>query len=179
MDLQPPKKQKHSQKQSNSNRRKNNKKNPWPHVCSAKSKRQIIIVYDFDFEFEFSFCFFYFLALQFFVVLFFCVLCFGTSSAKTVREHDQWSQTQETTPTQETQRKNHRKKKPKAKKSDQAQPTGIDFSELHCEKYFGRCDDNCKWVFNYYIEINIDSRKWNSCQIRVKSFRKANYIQIF
>jgi len=77
------------------NRRKNNAKTVG-HMCSAKSKRQIIIVYE----------------LLFFVAFF----LFGTSSAKTVREHDQWSQTQETTPTQETQRKKKNRKPRKAPK---------------------------------------------------------------
>lgn len=49
----------------------------------------------------------------------FLVIWFGTSSAKTVREHDQWGQTQETTPTQETQRKTENQKPRKAAKRNQ------------------------------------------------------------
>jgi len=83
MDLQPPK-----NRQETAEPKEKQCKNLWPHVqCQIKTSNYNCLR-----------------------ALVFCgIFLFGTSSAKTVREHDQWSQTQETTPTQETQRKKKRK----------------------------------------------------------------------
>lgn len=95
MDLQPPKK-----RQKQSNRMKNNAKTSG-HMCSAKSKRQIIIVY------ELSFLFFVFLWL----VFVFCSFGLARAAQKQL----------ESTTSGAKPKKRHPRRKPKEKRKTKSQ----------------------------------------------------------